>query len=204
MSTRQQDDMQAPDDISGLIALWRKGDKTAENALFAALYNKLRGIAINCLRSEPRERPLGATTLVHEAYLRLQRSEKLAFNDRSHFLALVGQVMRRIIIDQARARKSYKRGGDLAPVDIEHALLASDAEADQILAVDRALESLSKHSPRQAQIVELRYFAGFDEEEAATILNVSARTIRRDWQIARTRLRVAIDGPAGPPPSSQK
>lgn len=177
--------------------MWQHGDKTAENALFDALYQKLRGMAINCLRGESRDRPLGATTLVHEAYLRLHRTHGLFVNDRNHFLMLVGQVMRRIVIDQARARKSRKRGGEMVAVDIDHALLASDAEADQILAVDRALESLAKRSPRQAQIVELRYFAGFDEEEAAAILNVSARTVRRDWEVARTRLRIAIDGASG-------
>jgi RNA polymerase sigma factor (TIGR02999 family) len=114
--------------------------------------------------------------------------------------------MRRIVIDQARARKSYKRGADISFVDTECELLGSEAEADRVLAVDRALESLSKRSPRQAQIVELRYFAGFDEEEAAAILNLSARTVRRDWQVARTRLRIAIDGTdeAGQPSANTK
>jgi RNA polymerase sigma factor (TIGR02999 family) len=114
--------------------------------------------------------------------------------------------MRRIVIDQARARKSYKRGADISFVDTECEQLGSEAEADRVLAVDRALESLSKRSPRQAQIVELRYFAGFDEEEAAAILNLSARTVRRDWQVARTRLRIAIDGTdeAGQPSANTK
>lgn len=185
------------EDITRLIARWREGDKAAENALFDTLYQRLRAIAIQCLRGEPRPTPLGATTLVHEAYLRLQRSGNLFIKDRNHFLALVARVMRRIVVDEARARKTYRRGGDLHSVDIEHALLASDAEADEILAVDLAMESLSKRSPRQAQLVELRYFAGFDEEEAAAILNVSPRTLRREWQIARVRLRIAIDGAQG-------
>jgi RNA polymerase sigma factor (TIGR02999 family) len=184
-----------PGNITRLIAMWRSGDKSAENALFGALYHRLHAIAVGRLRNEPRNRPLGATTLVHEAYLRLTKSENFVANDRHHFLALVAKVMRCIVIDKARERKSRKRGGEGVEVEIiEDELFASDAEADQILAVDVALKALAKRSPRQAQIVELRYFAGFDEEEVAAILKISSRTVRRDWDVARTRLRVAIEG----------
>jgi RNA polymerase sigma factor (TIGR02999 family) len=187
--------MRTTDEITELISKWQDGDKRAENALFDALYQRLHGIALNCLRSEQRDKPLGATTLVHEAYLRLHRTGSLYVHNRNHFLALIAQVMRRIVIDQARVRKSVRHGGELGQVDIDNASLVTYEEADEILAVDRALEILSKRAPRQAQLVELRYFAGFSEDEAAEILNISTRTVRRDWQIARTRLRIAIDGP---------
>ncbi len=181
-------------DITVLIALWQNGDKQAENELFSTLYQKLRAIAFHCLKSETRPSPVGATTLVHEAYLRLHRTETLMVNNRGHFLSLVSQVMRRIVIDLARTQKSAQRGGGAIAVSLDEALVASDGEADRILAIDIALRALAKRSPRQAKVVELRYFGGFDEAEAAAILNVATRTVRRDWQIARTRLRIAIDG----------
>ena len=190
--------MDSPGEITRLIKQWQAGDKAAENALFEALYAKLHAIAARFLRSEAPGQTLGATALVHEAYLRFQRAERLDIAGSSHFLALAARVMRRILVDRARARRSEKRAGDRISLDAGDALLVSDAEADEILKVDLALETLAKQSPRQVQIVELRYFAGFNEEESAAALGISARTVRREWQVARTRLRLAIDGAAAP------
>ena len=183
-------------DISQLISNWQSGDKAAESALFEALYRRLHTTAIHCLRNEGRGQSLSATALVHEAYLRFQKSEKLEIADRGHFVALAAQVMRRVVVDRARARRSEKRGGGLIRVEESDALVASDAEAEEILGIDQALVDLSRHSPRQAQLVELRFFAGYSTAEAAAILDISERTARREWLIARTRLRMAIDSPA--------
>jgi len=187
-------------DITHLIAEWQHGDKAAENALFEALYRKLHARALQVLQSEPRGQSLGPTALVHEAYLRLERSEGLEVADRNHFLKLVAKVMRGILVDRARARLSAKRGGDLVRVDDMSQLVRTDADADEILAVNRALTKLRQQFPRQAQLVELKYYAGYTLEESAVVMGVSERTAKRDWDQARTRLQEAIDGAGGTRP----
>ena len=181
-------------EITRLIYDWQRGAPGAESALFNALYQKLHSLALQCLQGERRDQAPGATSLVHEAYLRFRQAQNLEIVNSSHLLALAAQVMRRIVVDRARARRSEKRGGDAIPIELSDALVARDSEADEILAVDFALRDLAHHSPRKAQLVELRYFAGFSEEEAAACLGISVRTVRRDWQIAKTRLRIAING----------
>lgn len=181
-------------DITRLIAAWQRGDKAAENALFEALYRRLHTKALQLLRSEPRGQSLGPTALVHEAYLRLERSERLEIADREHFVKLVAKVMRGILVDRARARLTSKRGGDRVRVEDTGQLVRTDADADEILAVDLALGELKRQSPRQAQLVILRYYGGFTLQESAAVLHVAERTAKRDWEAARTRLRIAIDG----------
>jgi RNA polymerase sigma factor (TIGR02999 family) len=190
--------MEPTPEITLLIGAWQRGDPNAENALFEALYRRLHGIALQCLRNEAPGQTLGATALVHEAYLRFHNAESLTITNRAHFLALAARVMRRILVDRARARRSAKRDARMVQEDEAEMFLITVREADQILAVDRALEGLSLQSPRQARLVELRYFAGFSEDESATALGISSRQARRDWQVARTRLRIAIDGTADP------
>ena len=188
-------------DITRLISEWQRGDKAAENALFEALYRRLHSKALQLLRSEPRGQSLGPTALVHEAYLRLERSEPLAITDREHFVKLVAHVMRRILVDRARARRSEKRGGDQVRVDEGDQLVHTDADADEILAVDMALGELKRQSPRQAQLVVLRYYGGFTLAESAAVLHVAERTAKRDWEAARTRLKIAIEGAEGTLPA---
>ena len=189
--------MESPGEITGLIAGWQRGDPAAENALFEALYRRLYGIAMQCLRSESRGQTMGATALVHEAYLRFKSADRLQIVNRGHFLALSARVMRRILVDRARARCSSKRQGLMVAAEDVDALFSSDPEAEEVLAVNRALDSLGLQSPRQARLVEFRYFAGFSEEESAAALGISVRTARREWNVARTRLRMAIDGTPG-------
>jgi RNA polymerase sigma-70 factor (ECF subfamily) len=186
--------MDSSPDITRLLSAWKAGSKEAENALFTALYHRLHSIARSCLRSEPKGQTLGATALVNEAYLRFMRSEPIEVTDRGHFLRLVARVMHNIIVDHARARRSGKRGGGQCPIEITDMLVSSDEDADQILAVHRALKELAKHSTRQAELVELRHFAGFTFEECSSVLGVATKTLQRDWDVARTRLRMAIDG----------
>lgn len=186
--------MEPPEDITRLISDWQRGDKNAESALFNALYSRLHGIAVNCLRNEAPSQSLSATVLLHEAYLRLHRSERIEVTDRGHFLKLAARVMHNIIVDHARFRRTGKRGGDLNRIEADDMLVQTDGDADQILDIDRALEQLAKHSQRQADLVKLRYFAGFTREEASAVLGVSERQLARDWDLARTRLRDWIDG----------
>jgi RNA polymerase sigma factor (TIGR02999 family) len=150
------------------------------------------------MRAERANQSISATVLVHEAYLRFRRAQRLEIADRSHFLALAARVMRRILVDRARARRAQKRERDPAPAEQAEALVSTDADAVQILSVDRALTDLAKQSARMAQLVELRFFAGYSLEESALVLGLSERQLRRDWQAARTRLRIAIDGTPGP------
>jgi RNA polymerase sigma factor (TIGR02999 family) len=186
--------MASDGEITRLIAEWQHGDKAAEDALFEAMYNKLHSIAIQCLKREKPGQTVGATALVHEAYLRFKTSERLQISDRSHFLALAARVMHRILVDRARARQTGKRGNDPIAAEITDSLVRTDADADQILSVDRAMEQLSQQSAKLAQLVELRYFAGYSLEESAIVMGLSERTVRRDWQVARARLRLAING----------
>jgi RNA polymerase sigma factor (TIGR02999 family) len=179
--------------ITRLISAWQSGDPLAENALFDALYETLHRIALERLRIE-RSPTLGPTALVHEAFLRFRSAERLTINNSQHFLFLAGRVMRRILVDRARARLSQKRGRDIVRVELVEQVVREESDADEIIAVDRALADLAKQSPRQAQLVELRYFGGLSEEETAGALGISARTVRREWQLARTRLKIAITG----------
>ena len=181
-------------EITRLIGAWLQGDNSAEDALFSALYRHLHSRALHLLHTEPASQSLGPTALVHEAYLRLKHSEALDVVNREHFLRLAAKVMRRILVDRARARLACKRHVELVRVDDLEELICTDADADEILAVDEALTKLQEHSPRQALVVELRYFAGYSLEETATALGIAERTVKRDWDLARTRLKIAITG----------
>lgn len=150
-------------------------------------------IAVRSIRSETPGHTLGPTALVHEAYLRFHKAEKLNLNNTAHFLSLAARVMRRMLVDRARARRALKRGGPSGPAEYID-LVTTDQDADEILAVNRAMEVLSAKYPDAAEIVELRWFAGYSEDQCAQILALSPRTVRRRWQLARTRLKVLIDG----------
>lgn len=182
-----------PGEITDLLAQWQAGDRQAEDALFTAMYRSLYAIAHRCVRNEGLGGSLGATALLHEAYLRLAKAANINLNDRSHFLALSAQVMRRILVDRARARRAAKRDG-LFATDRSLDLVQTDREADLILAVDHAMEALSKNFPDEAKIVELRWFAGYSEDECASILSISSKTVQRRWKIARARIKGLIDG----------
>ncbi len=180
-------------EITRLLDQWQAGDHKAEGALFTALYDALYSIAIHSIRRENPGHSLGPTALLNEAYLRLAKTERINLTGRSHFLALSAQVMRRILVDRARARRAAKRDG-LMLTDEYIDLVPTDSDADQIIAVDRAMETLSKDFPDESAIVELRWFAGYSEDQCAEILALSTRTVRRRWQVARTRLKLLIDG----------
>jgi RNA polymerase sigma factor (TIGR02999 family) len=183
-----------PDEITRLILGWQSGDQLAESALFDKLYDRLHAIASNLVRHEPASRTLGPTALVHEAYVRFCGSHQLNISNRGHFLALAARVMRRILVDRARARKAAKRDGGLE-LNRDLEWFPSEADMEEVIAVDQALDQLQRLAPRQCRLVELRYFGGYTIEECASVLHISPRQIKREWDIARVRLREAMDGP---------
>jgi RNA polymerase sigma factor (TIGR02999 family) len=176
-------------DITELIADVRAGDQAAAEDLFRRVYQELRKLAGHLMRNERPDHTLQPTALVHEAYLRLIDQRQLPGESRTHFFGVAANVMRRILIDHARAHRANKRGGRDVKVPLEDAPMMAVEDPETLLEVDEALERLATLDPRQAQVVELRFFGGLSVEETAQILGVGPRTIDRDWRIARGWLR---------------
>jgi RNA polymerase sigma factor (TIGR02999 family) len=152
------------------------------------LYEELRGLAHRHLRGERADHTLCTTALVHEAYLKLAKLDRLEWQNRAQFCAEAARAMRRILVDYAVRRGAKKRGGDRDRVDLEDRFAITDAEAGQLLALHRALEDLETHHPRHARVVECRFFAGMTIPEIGEALDVSPATVKRDWQMARAWL----------------
>jgi RNA polymerase sigma-70 factor (ECF subfamily) len=190
--------MAAPGEVTQWLRELRLGDREALDRIVSSLYGELRGIARQWLGREWGTRPMATTELVHEAYLRLLRERRLAADDRAQFFATAANVMRRILVDAARARRRAKRGGGKADLPLEQIeSWLGDQEAGEILALESALERLRALHPRGAEVVVHRYFAGLSLEESAQLLGVSAKTIQRDWLAARAWLRKEIAGELG-------
>jgi RNA polymerase sigma factor (TIGR02999 family) len=168
----------------------RAGDEGAMEQLFPLIYDELRALAGRYMRREHERQTLQATALVHEAYLRLIPDRHLRWNDKAHFLALVARSMRQILVERARARHAEKRGGAKAhAVTLHDELLGKAEQTVDVLALEEALDRLVLMDPRQAQLVELRFFGGLTVEEAAEVLDVSPATVKRDWTFAQAWLR---------------
>jgi RNA polymerase sigma-70 factor, ECF subfamily len=180
----------ASQEITELIRRWGRGDTKAADHLFPMIYDELRRMARQYLRAEGPGHTLQPTALVHELYLKLARLG-IDVQDRRHFYAIAARQMRHLLIDRARAARAEKRGGALARVD--SAKIASpDGAAFEALALDEAITALEGLDARVAKVVELRYFAGLAEAEAAEALNISVATLKRDWQFAQTWLRARL------------
>jgi len=177
-----------PGDITILLGKVKQGDKSAEAILLDLVYRELKAIASRYMKRERRDHTLEPTALVHEAYLKLAGEQGADWQDRAHFFAVASKTMRRILIDHARAHLAAKRGGGQRPVEIEQLLSARRLTPETVLAISEALDELSKFDPRQASVVEMRFFGGLSDEEAAKVLAVSARTIKRDWATAKAWL----------------
>jgi RNA polymerase sigma factor (TIGR02999 family) len=175
------------------LARWRAGRKDALEHIVPLVYDELRQVARRQLRQRRPPQPLSATTLVHEAYLRLLDQRQMDASDRPEFLAIAGYTMRRILVDEARRRTAQKRGGHEPAVtldlDLEPGPLLDDADLDQVLAIDALLERLAAADDRAARIVEYRVFAGLTLDETAAALDVSVKTVQRTWSTARAWLR---------------
>jgi RNA polymerase sigma factor (TIGR02999 family) len=177
----------------GLLRL-RAGDVGALDRLLPLVYDELRVLASSLLRRETPGHTLGATALVHEAYLRLAQRHQIEPEDKSHFFAIAAQAMRRILIDHARVRGAGKRGFGQVALSLEHAgaLLIEDGSGE-LLIIDEALERLARINPRAAQVVERRFFAGLTLDETAASLGLSSKTVQRDWIVARAWLQKEIE-----------
>jgi RNA polymerase sigma factor (TIGR02999 family) len=176
------------EEVTHLLRAWTGGDEAALGRLAERVYPELRLIARRYMKNEREANTLQTTALVHEVYLRLVDVAKVEWHQRAQFFAMAAQMMRRILVDAARARGSQKRGGQTPKVNIEETAVLSVAPERSILAVDEALTALSQVAPRQAKVVELRYFGGLTEDEIVAALNISPRTVRRDWDLARAWL----------------
>jgi len=175
-------------DISGLIAAWGNGDERALSSLMPLVYPELRRIARQHLGRQQAGHTLESAALANEAYLKLVRAGSVRCESRVHFLALCSQIIRRILVDHARSRGYAKRGGNAEHVPLDDALLGAQTRGIELLALDQALDSLSKIDGRKGRVVELRYFGGLSVEETAEVLGISPETAKRDWKMAKTWL----------------
>ena len=192
-----------PGEVTRLLKAMNSGDSAAAEQLLPLVYHELHRIASAYMRRERPDHTLQATALIHEAYLRLV-GEEINWQDRGHFIGLAAHVMRRVLVDYARQHHAERRAGGLQRVEMEDNLAISPERLDEVLFLDRALERLKEKSPRQAQVVELRYFGGLSVEQIAAILGVAPRSVKRDWSLARMflyrQLRPGESAPEGDGP----
>jgi len=189
--------MKAAKDFAELLAAWNAREPGSDERLFSYMYAELRRMAAGHLRREEPGHTLQSTALVNEAYLRLSGAGPLATNDQEHFCAIASRTMRRILTDHARRRQAAKRGGGYADSPLDSFVL-SVADSVDLVELDMALEKLRQLDPREAGVVELRFFAGFNVPEVANALGVSTATVERDWVAARAWLRRELTAPTGP------
>ena len=175
-------------EITNLLRAWSGGDQAALDRLSERVYSELRRMAHRYMKNERQANTLQSAGLVHEVYLRLVDVRTVDWRERAQFYAMAAQMMRRILVDAARARASKKRGGSAAKVNIDDAAVLSPEPDQSILALHEALATFSQLAPRQARVVELRYFGGLTEEEIVAALDISPRTVRRDWSFAKAWL----------------
>jgi RNA polymerase sigma factor (TIGR02999 family) len=175
-------------EITNLLKAWGGGDEAALARLTEHVYPELRVMARRYMKNQAEGNSLQATALVHEVYLRLVDVTNVEWQARAQFFAIAAQMMRRILVDAARTRGSRRRDGIPVKVNLDETALVSSAPDRSILALDEALTGFSQVAPRQAKVVELRYFGGLTEEEIVAALNISPRTVRRDWDLARAWL----------------
>jgi RNA polymerase sigma factor (TIGR02999 family) len=185
-------------EVTGLLRRWSEGDPLALESLMPLVYEELRALASRYLRSERPGHTLQPTALVHEAYLRLV-GQNVAWQNRAHFFGIAAQMMRRVLVDHARRKKAGKRDAGALHVELKAADAGEEAfDRDaELLAVDRALERLESLDPRQARIVELRFFGGLTVEETAEVAGISSATVKREFRTARAWLRHELDASAG-------
>jgi len=181
-------------DVTRLLDDWSKGDRAALVRLIPVVHAELKRAARQQLRRERPGHTLQPTALVNELFLRLVEQGQASWKNRAQFFAVAAQLMRRILVDQARARDAAKRGGAAVRVSLTDAELAGEAPLLEVLAVDEALTRLAALDPTQARIVELRFFAGLSVEETAAVLGCSDRTVKREWRLAKAWLHRAIAG----------
>ena len=180
-------------EVTRLLARAAEGGQPVVDQLFTIIYDEIHRIAQHQLRSERANHTLSPTDIVHEAYLRLAGPERIPWQSRAHFLAVAASAIRRLLIDHARRRSAYKRGGDREAVSLSDAMLAVPHDDHSLLDLDAALRRLDAIEPRQARVVECRFFAGMSIDETADALGVARATAARDWAFARAWLHRELD-----------
>jgi len=184
-------------DVTQLLERASEGDPRAAEELLPLLYEELRKLAAAKLAREAPGQTLQATALVHEAWLRLARVEGDNWNGRAHFFGAAAEAMRRILVEHARRKRALRRGGDQAKLDIDRIEIPAAAPGEELLALSEALERFAIRDPRKAELVKLRYFAGFTSEEAAELLGISVPTADRWWRYSRAWLAQQIEQQPG-------
>ena len=181
-----------PSEITGLLRRWSAGDERARDQLMPLVYERLRALAHRRLQEWPSETSLNTTALVHEAYIGLIGAPRFDLPDRAHFLGLMSEVMRNLIGAHWRARRAVKRGGGDRPLELSEAMSIADGDLDRFAELDEALTRLDTMSPRQAKLLQHRYFGGLSLEESATAAGVSLATAKRDLRLARAWLALEL------------
>jgi RNA polymerase sigma factor (TIGR02999 family) len=176
------------ENLTQLLTDWSNGDAQALEKLIPLVYRDLHRLAQRYLRSESPGHTLQSTALVHEAYLRLIDQRKTRWQNRAHFFGISAQLIRRILVDHARARKAGKRGGDAAKIQIDESVATPEQQNLDLVVLDDCLKALGEIDPQQARVVELRYFAGLTVEETAEVMHLSPTTVKREWRLARAWL----------------
>ena len=180
-----------------LLRAWREGDEAALDALMSLVHDELQRIARRCLHGERANYSVQATELVNEAFLRLVDVQYVDWQNRTHFLAMSARLMRRVLVDLARSRRADKRGGGSVRVTFDEATIAGAAPDADVIRLDDALTALAALDERKSRVVELRFFGGLTAKETAVVLQVSAKTVLRDWEFARAWLQQALTREAG-------
>jgi RNA polymerase sigma-70 factor (ECF subfamily) len=181
-------------DVTGLLLAWRGGDEEALSRLIPAIERELHRIARRCMAGERVGHSLQATALVNEAYIRLIDVRQMNWQNRAHFLAMAARVMRRILVDSARAKRYQKRGGGDVRITFDEALAVAGDTSPDLIALDDALRALAKMDERRSQMIELRFFGGLTVEETAVVLQVAPDTVMRDSRLAKAWLARELSG----------
>lgn len=187
------------EDVTVLLAELSKGNQAAASKLIPLVYAELRRLASGYMRRERSDHTLQATALVHEAYLKLVEQRSVDWQSRAHFFGIAAQVMRRILVDHARGHLREKRGGGQRLVPIDEVLVFAPEQSQELVKLDQALERLTRLDPRQGKIVELRFFGGLTVEQTAELLGISAKTVKRDWSMAKAWLHGDLKQSHGDP-----
>ena len=186
-----------PRDVTALLLRWSDGDEDAPARLMPLVYDELRRLARDYLRRERPDHTLQPTALVNEAYLRIVDHQHVSLQSRAQFFGLAAQLMRHILVDHARARAAEKRGGPDRKLSLDEAWMVPAGRAAELIALDEALKGLAALDERKSRVVEMRYFGGLSVEETAAALGVSAKTVMRDWRIAKLWLHRELSGEGG-------
>lgn len=168
-----------------MLLKWTQGDEAALEQLMPLVYEELRRMARQYLRRERAGHTMQTNTLVHEAYLRLIDAGQVRWQDRAHFFAIAARLMRRVLVDDARQRSFQKRGPELTRVSLDEAMVLAPQRDAEVIALDEALQRLTRFAPRKGQVVELRFFGGLSIEETAAALEISTDTVKREWRTAK-------------------